>query len=81
MNVFVTCTNIRYLTSPEKGLRINSLKARAISAEHRLEHLKERIKKCTEIKGVKVDDDLNNDLKLIVEKQTPKIVGVSPGFI
>ena len=71
-------TNIRYLTSPEKSLRINSLKARAISAEHKLEHLKERIKKCTEIKGVKVDDDLNNDLKLIVEKQTPKIVEEFP---
>jgi hypothetical protein len=27
------------LTSPEKSLRINSLKAMAISAEHKLEHL------------------------------------------
>ena len=63
------------LTSPEKSLRINSLKARAISAEHKLEHLNLKV---TEIKGVEGDDDLNSDLKLIVEEQTLKIIKELP---
>lgn len=66
-------TNFRYLSTPQKKRRMDSLRARAASAERKLDNLRKKIDASTNNKGVTVDDDLHQDLSKIVEEQTPSI--------
>lgn len=66
-------TNFRYLSTPLKKKRMDSLRVRVTSAERKLDNLRKKIDASTKSKGVTVDDDLHQDLSKIVEEQTPSI--------
>ena len=66
-------TNFRYLSTPLKKRRMDSLRVRVTSAEGKLDNLRKKIDASTSSKGITVDDDLHQDLSKIVEEQTPSI--------
>ena len=66
-------TNFRYLTTPQKKRRMESLRARVSSAELKVARLLKKIKASIGTKGVEVDRDLHEDLSKIMEDNTQAI--------
>lgn len=65
--------NFRYLTTPQKKTRMNSLRSRITSAERKVDRLLKKIEASANSKGVEVDSDLHGALSDIMAEQTPVI--------
>ena len=70
--------NIRWLNTPEKRKRIQSIQRRLVAAERQVEQLKEKIRNSVKSHGVIVDNQLSDDLSQIVSDHTPTIIADFP---
>lgn len=70
--------NIRWLNTPEKRKRIQSIQRRLVAAERQVEQLKEKIWNSVKSHGVIVDNQLSNDLSQIVSDHTSTIIADFP---
>ena len=71
-------TNDRYLNTPEKLSKIDSLRKRAMKAESQNMKLREKIRKMTDSQGEVIDDDLNADLTDIMSENHDRIEKTYP---
>ena len=71
-------TNDRYLNTPEKVEKISSLRKRALTAEHNVSKLRERICKLTQDDSETVDKDLESDLLDIMRENDEKVKASHP---
>jgi hypothetical protein len=66
-------TNYRYLNTPEKRRRMQSLRQKVNVSQVQVKRMKEKIEKLVEKRGIEVDSDLHGDLALIMEESTASI--------
>lgn len=57
-----SCTNYRYLSTPEKVKRMKKLHEQSRLQSQRISRLKTKIDRAVEERGIAVDDALHNDL-------------------
>ena len=71
-------TNERYMNTPEKRAKIDSLRKRAYTAEQRVTKLCEKIHKLTQEQGDVVEHSLNSDLLHIMNENSDQIKKAFP---
>ena len=66
-------TNNRYLDTPQKNFKLQSLKRKAIGADRLAKKLAEKIERVTERNGIEVDANLHGDLLSIMQNNDANI--------
>ena len=61
--------NYRYLSTPEKHLRMANLRAELAQQKRKMMLLEEKVKGLTETSGVEVDEQMHSDLSGIIVEQ------------
>ena len=74
-------TNERYMNTPEKRAKIDSLRKRAYTAEQRVTKLCEKIHKLTQEQGDVVEHGLNSDLLHIMNENSDQIKKAFPEIV
>ena len=71
-------TNYRYLNTPQKKVRMQSLRQKVNVCQVRVKRLKERIAKQAEERGIEVDSDLHEDLAMTMDEHSARIGSEHP---
>lgn len=66
-------TNYRYLNTPEKKKRLSNLKNETRTLHRQVDQLKLRIKKLTEVDGVSLDQDMDADMRAIMNEHNDNV--------
>jgi hypothetical protein len=76
-NSKATCVNIRYLSTPKRKVRVNSLRSKVKNSRNALNRVKRQLKELTRASGVEVDEQLKTDIMTVIDKHQ-EINGIKP---